>query len=109
MTAYNASSTAITVEFQAYSPEQLNGILRKYIFRIFKANVLNSPVWNYTFTLQRSRRRRAASNNSVVQKTLTGLEEYTMYSVQTAFFTVTRGPFSAAVNVSTDEGGNVHA
>jgi len=109
VTAYNASSTAITVEFQAYSPEQLNGILRKYIFRIFKANMLNSPVWNYTFTLHRSRRRRAASNNSVVQKTLTGLEEYTMYSVQIAFFTVTRGPFSAAVNVSTDEGGNVHA
>ena len=31
-----------------------------------------------------------------------------MYSVQASFFTVKRGPFSAVVNVSTDEGGNVH-
>lgn len=29
-----------------------------------------------------------------------------MYSVQASFFTVKRGPFSAVVNVSTDEGGN---
>ena len=29
-----------------------------------------------------------------------------MYSVQASFFTVKRGPLSAVVNVSTDEGGN---
>ena len=29
-----------------------------------------------------------------------------MYSVQASFFTVKQGPFSAVVNVSTDEGGN---
>lgn len=31
-----------------------------------------------------------------------------MYSLQASVFTVKRGPYSGVVNVSTDEGGNIH-
>lgn len=108
MTGFNASSTSITVEFQAYSPEQLNGIIRKYIFRVFRADVLNPAVVIHTFTILHSRTRRGVSNNNVIKNTLRWLNEYANYSIEASFFTVEKGPYSAPIYVYTDEGGKIY-
>lgn len=111
MTAYNISSTSIVVELQAYSAEhaQLNGIIRQYVFKVFKASVVNSTVRKDFHVIQQRRKRREVSNNTnIVRVTLKNLEEYTMYSVQASLFTVKEGPYSAVVNVSTDEGGMIY-
>ena len=109
MTGYNISSTSIAVEFQIYSTEQLNGIIRHYVLKIFKANAVNSTVRTEFFPVHKKRNRRVVSNTTYsVRVTLEDLEEYTMYSMQAAFFTIKKGPYSAVFNVSTDEGGMIN-
>ena len=109
VTGYNISSTSIAVEFQIYSAEQLNGIIRHYVLKIFKANAVNSTVRTEFFPTQTKRKQREVSNTTYsVRVTLEDLEEYTMYSMQAAFFTIKKGPYSAVFNVSTDEGGMIN-
>ena len=109
MTGYNISSTSIAVEFQIYSTEQLNGIIRNYVLKIFKANAVNSTVRTEFFPVHTERKRRVVSNTTYsVRVTLEDLEEYTIYSMQAAVFTIKKGPYSAVFNVSTDEGGMIN-
>ena len=94
------------VEFQASSPEQLNGIIRKFSFTYFKAGNRNATVRKFTADRYHSRRRRESqTSNNTFQWELRDLDEYVMFSVQVSFFTVKEGPYSAVVNASTDEGG----
>ena len=96
------------VEFQASSPAKLNGIIRKLCFTYSKASDANTAVRTCAAHRQHSRRRRSApTNSSVFNSELTGLDEYTMFSIQVSFYTVDLGPYSEVVNVSTDEGGRV--
>ena len=96
------------VEFQASSPAKLNGIIRKLCFTYSKAADANTAVGTCAAHRQHSRRRRSApTNSSVFKSELTGLNEYTMFSIQVSFYTVDLGPYSEVVNVSTDEGGRV--
>jgi len=96
------------VEFQAASPDRLNGIIRKFSFTYCKAGdtCTNATVRKYIADRQHSRRRRASpTNNNTFQAELQGLEEYTTFSIQVSFITILEGPFSAVINASTDEGG----
>ena len=96
------------VEFQAASPERLNGIIRKFSFTYCKAGdtCTNDALRKYVVDRQHSRRRRASpTNNSTFQAELQGLEEYTTFSIQVSLITILEGPFSAVINASTDEGG----
>ena len=96
------------IEFQASSPAKLNGIIRKLCFTYSKAADANTAVGTCAAHRQHSRRRRSApTNSSVFKSELTGLNEYTMFSIQVSFYTVDLGPYSEVVNVSTDEGGGV--
>ena len=93
------------VEFQAASPERLNGIIRKFSFTYCKAGDI-CTIRKYIADRQHSRRRRASpTKNSTFQAELQELEEYTTFSIQVSFITVLEGPFSAVINASTDEGG----
>ena len=94
------------VEFQASSPAKLNGIIRKLCFTHSKAADANTAVRTCASHQQHNRRRRSApTNSSVFKSELTGLDEYTIFSIQVSFYTVDLGPYSEVVNVSTDEGG----
>lgn len=97
------------VEFQAPSPEKLNGIIRKFRFTFFKAGERNATVRRVTADRQHSRRRREslASTDNTFKSELRNLEEYTMFSIQVAFITVKEGPYSKIFNASTDEGGKL--
>ena len=87
VTGYNISSTSIAVEFQIYSAEQLNGIIRHYVLKIFKANAVNSTVRTEFFPIHTKRKRREVSNTTYsVRVTLEDLEEYNHVFYESSLF-----------------------
>ena len=89
LTIVNVSSSSMMVYWQAPSDDQHNGIIRQY------AIVLQDIASGEESTL-------TSLGSST---TITGLKPFTLYNCKVAAFTVSLGPYSPAVNVTTQQDG----
>ncbi|XP_031573985.1 uncharacterized protein LOC116307805 [Actinia tenebrosa] len=107
ITAQNASSTSVQINWFDIPRFEQNGVIRWYYIKIFERALVNTSS-NYTTILKyrpsnlaRRRRREIAIDEH--SQTITGLKKFTEYGVQLYGYTIKEGPLSPVVYVKTAE------
>ena len=109
ITAFNSSSKSIRIEFKPVPKELLNGILRGYRVFYFKTREGNHTRKNVTIEKEEKRRKRrnieAYHDDYPLFTGITGLQEYTNYTIQIQAITIGAGVLSQPYTTLTDEDG----
>ncbi|XP_048579794.1 uncharacterized protein LOC5501224 isoform X1 [Nematostella vectensis] len=101
---YNTSSTSITVTWGDIPTGELHGILRYIVVVYHRADDrTTTQEYRHPMTSYHSSRRRRRSVDSSQMLTIGNLTKYTMYTIRVGLYTLTLGPLSPAINVTTDE------
>lgn len=99
--AISQGSSSILLRWNTIPKPELNGILRYYILQYHVVNTTLIHIKNVTSSSSRRKRRAILSP----QVTLGGLQTFTNYSIKIAGGTVSQGPYSPAVVISTGQDG----
>ena len=92
MTSFNTSSTSVNVTWSPPTPDLTFGILRSFEI-------------GYYITSQPENSLQSIQNIPSIDREyeITGLMEFTNYSIEVSAITIDNGPFSSPVTVVTDE------